>query len=106
MKDALADRKSWCISIVLEAIEESLARNITKKLSIPTIGIGASVACDGQVLVSEEYAGLTPVTARFVKKYADMSGIIGHAAAEYAKEVRTRKFPDQNIVLRWTKRSN
>jgi 3-methyl-2-oxobutanoate hydroxymethyltransferase len=91
--DALAVEKSGAFAVVLEGIEESLAREITDKLAIPTIGIGASPACDGQVLVTEDILGLTPVPPRFVKRYGDAASLISDAAEQYAKEVRGRVFP-------------
>jgi len=93
LKDALAVEKAGAFAVVLEGVEESLAREITNKLSIPAIGIGASPACDGQVLVTEDLIGLTPVAPKFVKQYADAGALIHQAAASYAKEVRARTFP-------------
>ncbi len=93
LADALAVEKAGAFAIVLEGIEESLAREITKKLSIPTIGIGASPDCDGQVLVTEDMIGLTDSPPSFVKQFADVGEQIKKAAEAYAKEVRARKFP-------------
>ncbi len=93
MKDAIAVEKAGAFAVVLECVEESLAREITAELSIPTIGIGASPTCDGQVLVVDDMIGLTPATPRFVKRYAEVGAVIEQAAAHYAKEVRARKFP-------------
>ena len=72
---------------------QPLAAEITRRISIPTIGIGASPNCDGQVLVTEDMLGLTNIAPKFVKKYADLEGLIKKAANEYADEVRNRKFP-------------
>ncbi len=93
MKDARAVEKAGAFAVVLEGIEETLAREITDKLTIPTIGIGASPSCDGQVLVSEDMLGMTPIAPRFVKRFEDAGALISKAAASYAKEVRARKFP-------------
>ncbi len=88
---AVADAGAFCV--VLEAIAEPLAREITAQCPIPTIGIGASPACDGQILVMEDMLGLNPNPPRFVKTYADLKGEIDRAIATYAEEVRTRRFP-------------
>jgi 3-methyl-2-oxobutanoate hydroxymethyltransferase len=93
MADALAAEKAGAFAVVLEGTEESLAREITGKLAIPTIGIGASPACDGQVLVTYDILGLTEARPSFVKQYADAGKLISDAAAQYAKEVKSRAFP-------------
>jgi 3-methyl-2-oxobutanoate hydroxymethyltransferase len=93
LADALAVEKAGAFAVVLEGVEESLAREITSKLAIPTIGIGASPACDGQVLVTEDMLGLTERPPGFVKQYADAAALVEEAAQAYAKEVRARKFP-------------
>lgn len=93
MEDAVAVQTAGAFSIVLEGVEESLAREISKKLIIPTIGIGASPQCDGQVLVTEDMLGLTEKTPSFVKQYADMATLVNKAVAQYADEVRKQKFP-------------
>ena len=72
---------------------EPLAAEITSRISIPTIGIGASPNCDGQVLVTEDMLGLTNIAPKFVKKYADLESLIKKAANQYACEVRNREFP-------------
>jgi 3-methyl-2-oxobutanoate hydroxymethyltransferase len=74
-------------------VAEPLARRITESVSIPTIGIGASPACDGQVLVLEDMLGLSPRVPKFVKRYADLGPSIEAAVASYAQEVRSRAFP-------------
>ena len=94
MQDALAVEKAGAFAVVLEGIEESLAREITKKLTIPTIGIGASAECDGQVLVIDDILGLTPKPPKFAKQFADVGKLISDAAESFASEVRSRKFPD------------
>ena len=80
---------------------ESLAQTITDAIPIPTIGIGASAACDGQILVSEDAFGLfADFVPRFVKRYADLAGTISAAASAYAEEVRARRFPGPEHVYR------
>lgn len=94
LADSKAVAKAGAFGLVLEGMVEPLARRITKEISIPTIGIGASPACDGQILVTEDMAGLTQqVTPRFVKRYADVGGDIAAAAQAFAREVREGKFP-------------
>lgn len=80
-------------AVVIEGVAEGLAREITEAIDKPTIGIGASVACDGQVLVSSDMLGLFDWTPKFVRKYADLRGVIDQAVATYADDVRARRFP-------------
>ncbi len=82
-------------SLVLEAIPADLAAKVTASMSIPTIGIGAGPNCDAQVLVWQDMAGLTPRTARFVKRYADVAGVLTNAARSFAEEVVGGQFPDE-----------
>lgn len=100
MQDAIAVEKAGAFSVVLEGVKESLAADITKKLSIPTIGIGASAQCDGQVLVAEDMLGLTAsdYVPSFVKQYANLAPEITKAAEQYASDVRARKFPTGDHV--------
>lgn len=92
--DARAIADAGAFAIVIEATVEPLARDITAELSIPTIGIGASPACDGQILVTEDLLGLfTEFKPKFVRRYADLAGQIAGAAESYAKDVRGRRFP-------------
>jgi 3-methyl-2-oxobutanoate hydroxymethyltransferase len=80
--------------VLIEGTVEPVARAVTEAISIPTIGIGASPACDGQVLVTEDVTGLfTDFTPKFAKRYADIGSDVGKAAAAYAKEVREGAFP-------------
>jgi len=79
--------------VVIEAVAEPLARKLTQAVAIPTIGIGASVACDGQILVLEDMLGLSPRVPKFVKRYGDLGPSIEKAIADYAGEVRERRFP-------------
>lgn len=95
LKDALALEKAGACAIVLEGIPARLGTQISRKLRIPTIGIGAGIGCDGQVLVIDDLLGLTPPPhPRFVKAYANLAETIREAVQKYAKEVRERKFPD------------
>ena len=80
-------------SIVLECVETSLAKLVTQKINIPTIGIGASNNCDGQVLVTDDLIGLNPINFRFVKKYSNIKKEIIRAVSNYSKDVRKKKFP-------------
>jgi 3-methyl-2-oxobutanoate hydroxymethyltransferase len=91
--DALAVAQAGAFSVVIEAVAEPLARKITQAVEIPTIGIGASAACDGQVLVMEDMLGLSPRVPKFVKRYGDLGSGIDKAIATYATEVRSRAFP-------------
>lgn len=88
---AAADAGAFCI--VIEGVAEDLAAAITAQVSCPTIGIGASAACDGQVLVTQDMLGLFDWTPKFVRRYADLREAIDKAAAEYAADVRARHFP-------------
>ena len=94
--DAIAIEEAGAFSIVLEGMAEPLAAEITSRISIPTIGIGASPRCDGQVLVTEDMLGLTNIAPKFVKKYANLESLINKAAHQYADEVRNREFPGAN----------
>ena len=85
-------------SIVIEAVAEPLARRITEQVAVPTIGIGASAACDGQILVLEDMLGLSPRVPKFVKRYGDIGPGIEAAVAGYAKDVRERAFPGADHV--------
>ena len=92
--DAAAVAEAGAFAVVIENTVEALARSLTRELPIPTIGIGASPACDGQVLVTEDIVGLgTEFTPRFVKRYAELGEGLGEAARAYADDVRERAFP-------------
>lgn len=93
LADAKAVQEAGAFAVVIEATEESLAREITESLTIPTIGIGASPACDGQVLVADDLLGMNEQPARFVKTYASLNSDITAAAERFAADVRSRKFP-------------
>ena len=91
--DARAVAEAGAFAVVLEALAELLAARITKQIDIPTIGIGASAECDGQVLVLEDMLGLSPRVPKFVKEYAQLGAGIEAAVKSFATDVRTRAFP-------------
>jgi len=94
LADAEAVARAGAFSVVVEGVVETLAREITTRIPIPTIGIGASPSCDGQVLVIDDVLGVfADFTPKFVKRYAELGPQISEAAATYAAEVRARKFP-------------
>lgn len=95
LADAHAVADAGAFAVVVEAVAEPLAREITAQIAIPTIGIGASSACDGQVLVLEDMLGFTERVPPFVKRYADLKTIITQAVEAYAGDVRARTFPSQ-----------
>jgi 3-methyl-2-oxobutanoate hydroxymethyltransferase len=97
-EDARAVADAGAFAVVLEAIAEPLGAKITREIAIPTIGIGASAACDGQILVLEDMLGLSPRVPRFVKRYGDLGPAIDRAVADYAAEVRERRFPAADNV--------
>jgi len=100
LRDAKALQAAGAFAVVLECVPERLAATVTASLTIPTIGIGAGPACDAQVLVWQDMAGLTPRTAKFVKKYADVAGTLRQAAQSFASEVVGGEFPDQEHSYR------
>ncbi|CAM3197323.1 3-methyl-2-oxobutanoate hydroxymethyltransferase [Asticcacaulis taihuensis] len=93
IKEAQDSEAAGAFSIVVEGVAADLAAEITKLVSIPTIGIGASADCDGQVLVTDDMLGLFDWTPKFVRHYADLRTEIGAAVEAYAKDVRDRSFP-------------
>ena len=93
LKEAKLLEKAGIFSVVLECIETKLSKKITEQLKIPTIGIGSSVNCDGQVLVIDDLIRLNEVKFRFVKKYANTRQIIDNAVKRYKSEVLKKKFP-------------
>jgi 3-methyl-2-oxobutanoate hydroxymethyltransferase len=100
LHDAKLLQAAGAFAVVLECVPESLAARITETLSIPTIGIGAGPSCDAQVLVWQDMAGLSPRTPKFVKKYADLASVLSSAAAEFAAEVSSGAFPDEEHSYR------
>ena len=98
LDDAHAVAEAGAFSVVIEAVAEPLARRITEEIAIPTIGIGASPACDGQILVLEDMLGLSQRVPKFVKRYGELAGQIEASIRSYAEEVRSRKFPGPEHV--------
>src|ERR1700730_8577281 len=96
--DAKAVADAGAFAMVIEAVAEPLGRRISAAVAIPTIGIGASVACDGQILVLEDMLGLSPRVPKFVKRYGDLGPSSEAAIAAYAKDVRNRAFPGPDQV--------
>jgi 3-methyl-2-oxobutanoate hydroxymethyltransferase len=99
--EARAADAAGCFSIVLEGVAETLAREITAAVRAPTVGIGASAACDGQVLVTDDMLGLFEWTPKFVRRYADIRTTINDAVARYAADVRAAAFPGEAEVYRF-----
>jgi len=93
LRDSRLLEEAGVFSIVLECVESSLAKEITKNIRIPTIGIGASAYCDGQVLVTDDLIGLNKISARFVKRYSNIEKQINDAALKFKKDVVKSKFP-------------
>lgn len=93
--DAKAVAEAGAFAVVLEAMAEPLAARITKAIEVPTIGIGASADCDGQILVMEDMLGLSPRVPKFVKEFGDVGSAIEGAIKAYSEEVRARTFPEQ-----------
>jgi 3-methyl-2-oxobutanoate hydroxymethyltransferase len=96
--DGRAVAEAGAFSVVIEAVAEPLAKKLTEQIPVPTIGIGASPACDGQVLVLEDMLGLSPWVPKFVKRYTELGPSIGKAVETYAAEVRARAFPGPEHV--------
>ena len=93
LDDARATAEAGVFALVVEGVAEGLAREITEAVSVPTIGIGASAGCDGQILVTDDMLGLFDWTPKFVRRYADLRGEIAGAIGRYADDVRARRFP-------------
>ena len=93
LAEAKATAEAGAFAIVVEGVAEGLAREITQAIDVPTIGIGASAGCDGQILVTDDMLGLFDWTPKFVRRYADLRGEISRAVAGYAEDVRQRRFP-------------
>ena len=95
LREAVAADEAGALAIVVEGVAEDLAQEITRKVSVPTIGIGASAACDGQILVTEDMLGLFDWTPKFVRRYGNVKGEISAAVESYAAEVKNRSFPGE-----------
>ncbi len=100
LQDAKALEAAGAFAVVLECVPAELAARVTGALSIPTIGIGAGPGCDAQVLVWQDMAGLSPRTPKFVKRYADVAGVLGQAARSFADEVVGGQFPSEEYSYR------
>ena len=95
LSDAKLLEQAGVFSVVLECVETSLAKTITRELMIPTIGIGSSSNCDGQVLVTDDLIGLNPINVRFVKKYLNIKKYINSAIINFKNDVQKKKFPQK-----------
>ena len=93
IKDAVSLEQNGAFGIVLECVYTDIAKKITNQIAIPTIGIGASVHCDGQVLVTDDVLGLTDAKIKFVKKYANIKKVINSAVSKFKQEVKSKKYP-------------
>ncbi|HEY8571169.1 3-methyl-2-oxobutanoate hydroxymethyltransferase [Phenylobacterium sp.] len=93
LEEAKATAEAGAFAVVVEGVAEGLAREITAAIEVPTIGIGASAGCDGQILVTDDMLGLFDWTPKFVRRYADLRGEISRAVGKYAEDVRARRFP-------------
>ena len=100
LKDALAISNSGAFAMIIECVVENLARKITKSVSIPTIGIGASRYCDGQILVTEDMLGLSDFSPKFVKQYTNLNKIMEKSIKNYVKDVKMRRFPSFKNVYK------
>jgi len=101
IEDATALSNSGVFAIVIECVVESLAKKITSEISVPTIGIGASKYCDGQVLVTDDMTGLSGFCPRFVKQYSDVRKIIEKSVKNYCRDVKRRRFPSSQNVYKF-----
>jgi len=95
IKEAKENEKAGVFSIVIECVTPHLARVITQSIKIPTIGIGASIHCDGQILVTDDMLGLSGFYPKFVKKFAKLNNVIEKGVQKYNKAVLTKKFPNK-----------
>ena len=100
LEDAKAVSNSGAFAIIIECVIENLAKLITKSVSVPTIGIGASKYCDGQILVIDDMLGLSDYYPKFVKQYSNLKKVIEKSIKNYAKDVRLRKFPFNKNVYK------
>jgi len=100
LADSRAVAEAGCFLLVLEGVMEEIAVEATRAVACPTIGIGASAQCDGQILVTEDMLGLFERTPRFVRKFGDLAGEISQAAEAYASEVKARSFPGEGQIYR------
>ena len=99
LNEALAIEKAGAFSIVLECVSPEASKLITDRLNIPTIGIGSSINCDGQILVTDDMLGLSGFYPKFVKKYVNLNRIIEKAVKKYTREVKLKRFPNKSNFL-------
>ena len=99
IKEAVSIEKAGAFSLVLECVTPNTAKDITNLLKIPTIGIGSSTYCDGQILVTDDMLGLSGFYPKFVKKYINLNTVIEKAVKKYSKEVKTKSFPKNKNFL-------
>ena len=100
LEDAISISKDGVFSIVVECVVESLAKRITNSVKVPTIGIGASKYCDGQVLVTDDMLGMSNFFPRFVKQYSKLAQVIEKSIKKYCEDVKSRKFPTLKNVYK------
>ena len=105
LSEALKIEKAGAFSIVLECLHPLAAKLITSRLKIPTIGIGSSSYCDGQIVVTDDMLGLSGFYPKFIKKYVNLNRVIENAVKKYSREVKLNKFPSKNNFLNGTKSS-
>lgn len=105
LDEALAVQEAGAFATVVEGVDAGIASELTAKLAIPTIGIGASPDCDGQILVTDDMLGTFDWSPKFVRRYADLRSVIGKAAADYARDVRAGTFPGDAELYRLKRES-
>ena len=98
--DALEISKSGAFAMIIECVVESLSKKITEDVKIPTIGIGASRYCDGQILVTDDLIGLSDFKSKFVKKYVNLNKIINKTVRKFSKDVKMKRFPTSKNVYK------
>ena len=103
LKEARLIENAGAFAIVLECLTSQAAKIVTKNLNIPTIGIGSSLYCDGQILVTDDMLGLSGFYPKFVKKYANLTRIIEKAVKLYTREIKQEKFPSNKNIFKWKK---
>jgi len=101
VENAIAAAEAGSFAVVVEGVSAELADKVTKAVSIPTIGIGASSGCDGQILVTPDMLGLFDRVPKFVKKYSQMKDMVETAVADYASEVKSRSFPGADNIYKF-----
>ena len=104
VENAVAAAEAGSFAVVVEGTSVEIAEKVTRAVSIPTIGIGASAGCDGQILVTPDMLGLFDRVPKFVKKYGDLKGMIEASVGDYAREVKDRSFPGDANTYKFTKK--